>query len=361
MVLQRQQSVESGVPSQPVRSSRVLSLLALAGALVCGVWGGPVAGADTAPVVVVALAHGDSAPGGPSAVVLPAEAWRDFVAESRLLRQQMALEAANRADAVLADVVRTEVDRMRTRINAFVDWRFGFFTTYRLIFSGAAAFVSGDDPQRAAHAMVAERLRASVLQTEAVRNELIATLQALSLDTARRRNELAVERMTALRALAAAYRMPATPALQAPPFQVNVVAEADALELPSGNPAFIGAGHPPMAIPDAFVDGREIIVLIGRQGVRRVVSSALTPELSSLMSSVGVDTLAWFMDPAAGAISFALAIVAEFLVVRGWDFYDRPEIQEAADAILLSVESTLADGAKAEGRALVTAILGPAT
>lgn len=291
---------------------------------------------------------GDPAP----PVVLAQADWEAFLAETRLARARVASTATEDAEARLQTAIDETIAAMRGEIPAFADWRFSFFTTYRLTFTAVSGVFTGTDPESAVKVAVAERFREMVLKPVTVRTRLAQAMDDVTLNAASQREAFIAERRIALDRLAEERGQPsaATP--------VAMVSEADALGLPP-----LSSVRPTLPVADpndevGWLGQREALVMAGRQAARRGIGAVVEPTVLAVAPVSLAETAPFLVSAAAGATVLGAGLAVEFVALKLWESTEREALEEEAHGALNRYHRELSGIVSPVAGTLVTGTLG---
>lgn len=264
--------------------------------------------------------------------------------------------AASAARDVLQTEARQSVAGMRERLPAFADWRYSFFSSYRLTFSALIAAVSGGDANEAVRATVRERFQAQVVDPYAVSLRMEAAAIRAQEKTLAWRRVFVTSQHEALDALVSQRGAP----WDGRPVNA-VVTESMLLSPPSpGTGGRKAASVDPVADTPTVAVESEAAVLAARQATRRGVGIAaeplvIVPAAEFVAGAAGVAASSF-----VGVAALAAGLAAEYLIVRSWDAIDRDTFLADADKVLAGVEAELVQEAARRAEALTDVNFGTA-
>lgn len=303
--------------------------------------------------VAVIRAGAGAAPAPPAA--LRREAWEAFRLATRDARAAVAAEARAAGRAQARAAVETAVAAMRAEIPAFADWRFSFFTTYRLTFTGLGAALTGGQAGEAVQAALAERFAALVLKPDTVRRALGTAIDEVAEEGSRRRAAFVAERRDTLDRLVADARPGPRVAAAMP-----AVAESEALGLPTPGPRRTEVALPAADGEVGWFGRGEALVFAGRQALRRGVGSAAEPFVLAALPAGLFETVPLVAGPLLGGALFAAGLGSEFVAVKLWEAEERAGLEEAAGRALdLYRDALLAQATAAADEVTAAAVGAP--
>lgn len=294
-------------------------------------------------------------------VTLAKDDWNAFLHATRLARAEVADAARAAARARLRTAVDQTVEAMQAGIPAFADWRFSFFTTYRLSYAALSGTVTGGDATESVRAVLAERFQALVLDAASPHQRLIQALDDIAADVAARRGAFVAERRAALDRLAAERALPsdAGPIRGPVPGPIpHVVSEADALELPPLEPLRRHIAVDAAAADVGWLDDREMLVLAGRQAVRRSAGFLAEPALLATVPAPLLEATPFLVGPVVGAAVFGTGMAVEFAAVKLWESSERAALEAAAGEALDQYRDALLAGALPNADTIVNRMVG---
>lgn len=335
---------------------RLLRIAASAGALAAAVWtagsGAAIAVDDRILVVIDRKAAGNGAT--MPAHYLPRPAYDGFLSNSLAeFRTHRDLVVSNSRD-ILQGEARQAVAGMRERLPAFADWRYSFFSSYRLTFSALASAVTGGNANEAVQATVQERFQAMVVDPYVLRARLETAAIRAQEATVGWRHVFEASQREALDTLVSQRGAPWDGQT------ANAVVTESTLLFPPapGSTDGMATAVPAVTETPTVGLGAEAAVLAARQATRRGVGIAAEPLVIVPAAELVVGAIGVVATPVVGAAAFAVGLVAEYAIARTWDSVDRETFLADASKSLDDIEAALLQEAERRAEALTDTAFG---